>query len=152
MKEAIGNSAIFTIAIVFVALIIAVFLSSLNYSKAFKIKTHIVDIIENYEDGYIAANRDVINDEIELYLREAGYRVNTANNQCPTIDGRSAVNNPYNYRYCIYEYNSTRGNYYRVLTYMYLDIPLISELLQFEVAGQTKVFYHVVDHGIPTEE
>ena len=60
MKEAIGNSAIFTIAIVLISLVIAVFLSSLNYSKAFKIKTHIVDIIENYEDGYIADNRDRI--------------------------------------------------------------------------------------------
>ena len=152
MKEAIGNSAIFTIAIVLISLVIAVFLSSLNYSKAFKIKTNIVDIIENYEDGYIADNRDRIDTEIEEYLREAGYRVNTNNQQCPVIDGRSALNNPYNYRYCIYEYSSTRGNYYRVVTYMYLDIPLLSNVLQFQVAGQTKVFYHVVDNGIPTED
>ncbi len=149
MKEAIGNSAIFTIAIVLISLIITVFLSSLNYSKAFKIKTHIIDIIENYESGYIESNRDQINNEIEAYLREAGYRVNVKNQQCPTIDGRNALNNPYNYRYCIYEYNSTRGNYYRVLTYMYLDIPILSDVLQFQVAGQTKVFYHVIDSGIP---
>lgn len=151
MKEAIGNSAIFTFAIIFISIVMMVFLSSLNYSKAFKIKNRIVGIIENYESGYIRENRNEIDEEIEAFLRDAGYRVNAENNSCPTRNGKKALNSTYNYRYCIYEYNSTRGKYYGVITYMYFDIPLISDLLQFEVYGETKVFYHVIDNGIPSD-
>lgn len=152
MKEAIGNASVFGLAIAFIGIMILVFLSSLNYTKAFKIKNRLVDIIEQYDDGYSIGNRDAINTQIETVLREIGYGVNTSNKQCPNIEKNgktyTVLNNTYNYRYCIYEFSSTRGSYYKVIAYMQLDIPVIGEYIQIPVSGETKVFYHTVDeHG-----
>lgn len=152
MKEAIGNASVFGLVIAFIGIMILVFLSSLNYTKAFKIKNRLVDIIEQYDDGYSVGNRDTINNQIESVLKEIGYGVNTSNKQCPNIEknGRTykVLNNTYNYRYCIYEFSSTRGSYYKVIAYMQLDIPVIGEYIQIPVSGETKVFYHTVDeHG-----
>lgn len=152
MKEAIGNASVFGLAIAFIGIMILVFLSSLNYTKAFKIKNRIVDIIEQYDDGYSTGNRTAINDQIESVLKEIGYGVNTSNKQCPDIvkNGQTykVLNNTYNYRYCIYEFSSTRGSYYKAVAYMQLDIPVIGEYIQIPVSGETKVFYHTVDeHG-----
>lgn len=152
MKEAIGNASVFGLAIAFIGIMILVFLSSLNYTKAFKIKNRLVDIIEQYDDGYSMENRDAINTQIETVLREIGYGVNTSNKQCPNIEKNgqtyTVLNNTYNYRYCIYEFSSTRGSYYKVIAYMQLDIPVIGEYIQIPVSGETKVFYHTVDeHG-----
>ena len=147
MKEAIGNSAIFTFAIIFISIVMMVFLSSLNYSKAFKIKNRIVGIIENYESGYIRDNRNEIDEEIEAFLRDAGYRINAENNSCPTRNGKKALNSTYNYRYCIYEYDSTRGKYYGVITYMYFDIPLIGSNLELAVQGETRTYFEEVKYN-----
>ena len=161
LREAIGNASIFGLAIGFIGIMILVFLSSLNYTKAFKIKNRIIDIIEQYDDGYSKAtdkygvtNRENINAQVEDILKEIGYRVNVNNRQCPTIkkDGvtYSALNSTYNYQYCIYEFSSARGHYYKVTAYMYLSVPLIDWFLEFPVSGETKVFYHTVDeHGRP---
>lgn len=158
MREAIGNASILSLALGFVAVMILVFLSSLNYTKAFKIKNRIIDIIEEYNDGYSTladssgvTNRKKIDEEVQNVLMEVGYRVNTTNKQCPTIKSGtktiSALNSVYNYRYCIYELESTRGTYYKVVAYMYLDVPLVGDFLEFPVSGETKVFYHTVDNN-----
>ena len=46
MKEAIGNAALFNIVIIFVAILIAFFVGSLSYTKAYKVKNKIVEEIE----------------------------------------------------------------------------------------------------------
>lgn len=155
MKESISNAALAGLALTFIGVMSIVFLSSLNYTKAFKIKNRIVDIIEQYDAGYAPSNRSAINNEIESTMKNIGYRVNAENKQCPVYQDKlgyeyQALNSTYNYRYCIYEYNDTRGKYYKVLAYMYLDIPVIGAYLEFPVSGETKVFYGVIDqHGKP---
>lgn len=46
MKEAISNAMIFNLIIVFVVILIMLFIGSLSYSKAFKVKNRIVEEIE----------------------------------------------------------------------------------------------------------
>jgi hypothetical protein len=149
MKESVANSYILTLIVIFIALIISTFLSYLNYSKAFKTKTKVIDIIESYDAGYSSSNRSEINGKIEAYLKQAGYRVNSSNDACPIItksDGSKseALNTVENYKYCIYEENNGRGSMYKVLVYMYFDVPLM-DFLEFPLTGQTEVFYFVVD-------
>ncbi len=150
MKEAVGNAGVVSIAITIIGIIIIIFVSSLNYTKAFKVKNRIVDIIERYNDGYARGNRNKIDSEIASTLRELGYRVDTRNKGCSEKEGANLVyNSSGNYRYCIYENESNRGKYYTVVAFMYLDLPVINELLEFPVSGETKVFYHVIDnHGL----
>ena len=135
MKESIANAYIVNIVIVFVVIFIFFFASSLTYSKAFKVKNRIVDIIEKYE----AYNQSAI-DEISSSLAEMGYRVNVSNKGCPQRNGKDsiAITNS-GYRYCVYEYETTKGKYYGVSAYMYFDFPIIGEALEFPVHGETKI-------------
>ena len=152
MKESIANSYVFMIVIIFVGVIMLVFLSSLAYSKAFKVKNKIIDLIEKYDDGY-EPNQKTLNEQIDEMLKNIGYRVNTRQHTCPerkTNSGKvlTALNTPENYRYCIYKETQGRGDQYYVIVYMYFDIPIVDSNLEFPLSGQTKVFYHTIDnHG-----
>ena len=146
MKESIANSMIFYIVIIFIAILIGVLVTSISYSKAFKVKNRIIEMIENHTtyDSELEA-------EINTMLGEIGYRVNqnSLNNQCPEMDNAvsltgekngKAINQSSVYRYCVYKYNTTRGTYYGVTTYMYFDLPLVDELV-IPVYSETKTIF-----------
>ena len=46
MRESIGNSYIFGIVIALIGVIFLILIGSLSYSRAFKIKTRMIEIIE----------------------------------------------------------------------------------------------------------
>lgn len=154
MKESISNSYIVMLVLVFITLVSFVFLSSINYSRAFKIKNKIVDIIERYKNGYEFSNRAKINEEIEQLLKETGYKLNFKSRTCPTYNGKSAINSTKNYYYCIYETDAKNdssmadkntGKYYYVKTFITLHIPIINSELDFSVNGETKIFNYEHD-------
>ena len=103
MKEAIANAGVFNLVIIFVIILLAFFIGSLSYSKAFKVKNKIIEEIEK-DQGYTIG----VNDSTE---------------------GRSD--------------KAKCGKYYRVITYMYFDIPIISQLLRLPVSGETMIFNEV---------
>jgi len=146
MKESIANSMIFYIVIIFVAILIGVLVTSISYSKAFKVKNRIIEMIENH-----TKYDSELEEEINEMLGNLGYRVNQygLNNQCPTrahavnLSGEEtgvAINQSSKYRYCIYKYNTERGSYYGVITYMYFDLPLVDELV-IPVYSETKTIF-----------
>lgn len=149
MRESIGHAFLVNIVIVIVSIIIIILISAVAYSKTFKIKTKLVDIMEKYKghpNVYEAASG-----EMENYLYSIGYKRNAyGNSDCPTsIHGNyvgDAVNQSYSqFHYCVYEFDSgigaNRGKYYGVLVYIYFDIPLIGDLLEIPVYGETEVFF-----------
>lgn len=137
MKEALGISQLYTFVIVFVSIIMLLLIGSLSYSKAFKIKTRILEIVETNK-GF---NSDV-EDEIDSFLKSAGYPVNTRNNKlCPTVKGHEAINTINNFDYCIYSFDTLRGPYYRVTVFISYDIPVISAFLRIPVSGETRIIY-----------
>ena len=142
MKESIANSMIFYIVITFVAILIGILATSISYSKAFKIKNRIIEMIENH-----TTYDNVLEQEINEMLGTLGYRVNQNSvNNCPDItdsDGNviaEPINGSSYYRYCVYKYNTERGIYYGVTTYMYFDIPLVEEVM-IPVYGETKTIF-----------
>lgn len=155
MKEAIGNAMLFNIIIVFVVILIAFFVGSLSYSKAFKVKNKIVEEIEKEEEYNEAATL-----EIESWLgsggsngKGIGYRHNTGslNNtgNCSSDKG-TLVNKSSNYQYCVYEINTCKtgregrcGKYYKVIAYMYFDVPIIGDLIKIPVSGETMIFTEI---------
>lgn len=138
MREAIGSSFLVNVIIVFIAVIMLLLVGSLSYSRTFKIKNKIIDIIEKYE-GYNASAAA----EIEQLLSNMGYRVNAYGRQSCKTNGDGEALNEYasNYRYCVVEYTSDRGVYYGVTAYIYFEIPLFSKVLEFPIYGETKTFY-----------
>ena len=141
MKSALGNTFIVNFIIIFTIIFIALFVGSTSYTKAMRIKNRIIDIIEENQ-GY---DYDELKDEINNYLKDAGYRIATTNaGNCEPVNSGGTVVYPSQtqssqYDYCIFEYNSKRGKYYGVKTYMYLDLPIIGDTVKIGVYGETSV-------------
>lgn len=141
MKESIGNSYIFGIVIALIGVIFLILIGSLSYSKAFKVKTQIIEIIEKNK-GY---NDESVRTEIDNYLKTVGYTVTQSKDKgkCATIDGTMAINTVKNYDYCIYRFNTVKGPYYHVTVFISFDIPVISSYLRIPVSGETKIIYEL---------
>lgn len=142
MKAATGNAMLMNIIIVFLVIVMALLVTSISYTKAFRIKNRIVDIIEYYDGNFDdAGTKTNITNEINNSLSSVGYRLN-GSNKCKEIDNKQAISLNSSYQVCIYEYdNSTRGKYYKVIAYMYFDVPVVGGILNIPVSGETKVFY-----------
>lgn len=164
MKESIGNAMLFYIIITFVVVLIMFFVGSLSYSKAYKVKNKIVEEIEKEETYNEAAAT-----EIESWLagggtngKGIGYRVNTGslNNteNCPIKNSAlidiptdaKLINQKSNYQYCVYEIATCThgrdgrcGKYYKVVAYMYFDLPIIGDVLKIPVSGETMIFTEI---------
>ena len=72
MRESIGAGAIFSIVVVFIVLFTAYLAISVNYTRTFKLKNHVVTMIENSE-GYDASRNRTLGRNIETYLINEGY-------------------------------------------------------------------------------
>lgn len=140
MKSALGNAFIVNFIIVFAVIFITLFVGSTSYTKALRIKNRITDIIEE-NNGY---DSKTTGNEITNYLSDVGYRISQSNSADCNLKGKTGYKIVYpsstasNYDYCIYEYTNSKGTYYGVKTYMYLDVPLIGNKLKIGVYGETK--------------
>lgn len=139
MREAIGNSYIYGMVIAFIGIIFLILIGSLSYSRVFKIKTRMIEIIEKNK-GY---DDNIVRTEIDNYLKNAGYSVIRTNDsgKCPDINGTKAINTVRNYDYCIYRFNTVKGPYYHVTVFISFDIPVVSSYLRIPVSGETKIIF-----------
>lgn len=133
MREAIGNGLLTNLVIVFVSVVILFFVGILSYSKAYRVKDKIIDTIEKYgtyEDSLIAI------DEISTDLKTSGYRT-AANKKCSSDNLNST-----SYNYCVYrvdDKSSGSSYYYKVVTYVHFEFPVIGGLINIPVNGETKI-------------
>lgn len=154
MRESIGGTWLLGFVVLFIVLFSAYLAYSINYTKAFKTKNYIINTIEENE-GYttytgsnISAETDDklkssnrTEDKIYYYLRKAGAATTT-------IDS-SKCDNTSDYReggYCVRKvWTSNGGAYYKVTTFINIEIPLIWQTFTIPIRGETKVIYNVQD-------
>ena len=134
MKEAIGSSMILNLIIIFAAVLIGLYVGSIAYTKGFKVRNRIIDIIERREEFSLEAE-----EEIDSNLRDIGYRI--VDRECPVRNGVSAIDINSPYRYCIYEYETSKGPYYGVTVFIHFDIPLIGNFFELPLYGETKIIF-----------
>ena len=146
MRESLGGSLLFNLVIIFTSIVILVFVSIMAYSKAYRAKDRIIEIIE--ENGTYSTSTTYINDE----LKRIGYGTDNKKN-CPRQnivfyeDGmvRTMIISNLNtttYNYCIYEIkkkSSENSKYYKVITYTTFRLPIIGDFIKFKVEGETKI-------------
>ena len=157
MKESISNAMVFNIILVFVIILSGFFVGSLSYSKAYKVKNRIVEVIEK-ERGYT----DEAEKEIMEWLSSGnesgsgiGYQTNRNPgkvNRCPELEPPHTnatvkdLTTKNDYEYCVYEIKDCAkddkkcGTYYHVITYMYFDVPIVQDLVRIPVRGETMTF------------
>lgn len=154
MKESIGSAFVLNIIIVFVAIFISLYVGSLAYTKNFKVRNRIIDIIEKH-GGYTHEAQE----EIAENLRAIGYNV-VDNVNCKNRSKSINLRQETNYNYCVYEYGSCvtcnsqtgecvsnsgcdndRGTYYGVTVFMHFDIPLVGGFFNIPIYGETRIIY-----------
>lgn len=135
MKEAIGTSFVFNLMMIFLSLFIVILIGSISFSKGFKIRNRIIDRIEEHQ-GFNGASSD-----IETDLKAIGYKIVEKQN-CKDIDGATLLTDNYNdYNYCVYEFKTSRGNYYGVKVFISFEIPLIGSYINIPLYGETRIIY-----------
>ena len=161
MREAIGNAFVVNIVIIFLFLIMFVFVGSISYSKAFKIKNRIVNYIEEKEGKIsnsthngLLDNGDLnVESDIDSILHEIGYQIRIGKSNCKIKNDKNNIelgkvlypNDQGGYNYCIVKYDDKQdGYYYGVTTFMKFEIPIINYWLEFPVYGETKTFRNVI--------
>ena len=135
MKEAIGTSYVFTLIITFVGILIAMFVGSIAYTKGFKVRNKIIDLIDKNE-GYT----EKAVQEIDESLASIGYRI--VDKSCPSRKGVNAEQKS-DYRYCVYKYtNEEKGVYYGVTVFIHFDIPLIGDFVEIPIYGESRLIFN----------
>lgn len=166
MREAIGGTWLFQIVIVFVLLFTGYMCMSINHSKAYNVKSDMLDIIERY--GGLNVNSDIDSDDPALVAIVEGMQNNSyrTTGKCPSdiVDGNNHIighyvgynrdgkldsNNP---AFCVAEVNVWDSEtvaqqscelpnmrYYRIVVFYQLDLPVFQNLFQFSLKGDTKV-------------
>ena len=141
MKEAIGSVPLYNFIIIFIIVTFSFLSATLSYMKAFKVNSNIAKQLERYE-GYNTNSKK----EIDIVLSSIGYRSIKGIN-CPKKNGVKAVNLNTNYPICIYESKLKSNNYfsYGILTYIFLDIPVISKTVKIPVYLESEKIYKFGD-------
>lgn len=157
MRDSVGSTWLFLIAITFTLIFAGFLVVALSYSRTYKEKNELTSIIEKYEglttkttygkkvDGSI----NVMN----TYLRNNNYN---RKGFCPKIDSEygDTVNKMYGfdidgtpeiaqdnkkYDYCVLAMtnNETCNTIFRVTLFFDFNLPVFGDLVKFRVSGQT---------------
>ena len=135
MREAIGGALLIKLVMFFIVIYVCFLAIAINYSITFRVKNQIINLIESYE-GY-----DLAKNSIDDYIADVGYyRSSVGTVEIGTGECKSG--------YCIEEIPVNRdgtkvGTYYKVTTYVTFDFPIIGQISNFPVSGETRVIYGV---------
>ena len=146
MRESIGGTWIFSLVIVFIVLFTGYLAISVNYSRAFKVKNGIINIIEKDE-----GHNSTAQDEITAYLNGSSYFVYGNCGENETGYGKANAQST-KYRYCISKVVSDESKTtipstrYYVRVFFRLDLPILGDILTFPITGETKAGYFAKDN------
>lgn len=160
MKESISYSFLLNIVVLFIFICFAIVMGILSYYRAFKANAMIIESIEKYE-GFNCVSKAEISKKLNTIAYNTPFNVN-----CNSIDGNCVTDENHNYAVVSYdldfegtkiygnEMNSsykcdgpdgackTNKHYqYGVYTYMYVDLPIVSNILRLPVFGKSDILY-----------
>lgn len=136
MKESIGASWLIGIVVTFIFLFSAFLAMAINYAKAFNVKNYIMNTIEQYE-GYTEEAQA----NISAYLSRVGY--NQGATSCAKSDFWGDQTPVITDGYCTAQIDEADVSYFKVQTFIVLEIPMINFKLKVPINGETSSIYHV---------
>lgn len=152
MRESIGGSWIFGMVALFIALFSGFIAYSVSYTKAFKVKNEIINLIEKYE-GYTSSTSANVSElsEAELLkdksveaqsyavIMKVGY--NPVDVECKADAGKNMTGG-----YCVKKVCTGEGSkgkiYYKITTYIKVRLPVLNIMLKVPITGETKSLYY----------
>lgn len=168
MRESIGGTWLIGIVALFIVLFSAFMAYSINYTKAFRAKNGIIDLIEQNE-GYTFYNgsnidnmtqEQLMNDssvQAKAYalVKSMGYDYGSKSenkvvcNNDGTISDATKIDAAYQPGgYCVYRFCNSDGTYrYKVVTYVMMKFPVINFGITVPIKGETKTLYYQIDNA-----
>lgn len=134
MREAEGGGMLLYLMIFFVTTIMLVFVGILAYTKAYKAKNRIIEIVESYDCGDFGewkTGTKAITLEIKDSLKDMGYQIADRNYKGENLGT--------GYKFNISYTPANRGGYYKVTTFIHLDFPIVGNIVNMAVSGETKI-------------
>lgn len=145
MREAEGGAMLLYMVAFFVGIIILFFAGIMAYTKAYKVKNRVIELIEaNVSEGSNDCESQLNNNthfaqEVNSSLKDMGYQLGS----CPIIKDEY---NGIDYKVCIKNKTANNGIYYKVTTYVHFDLPIISDVINIPVSGETKIMCKNYDY------
>ena len=146
MRDAFGSLISIQVILAFVLLINGYLAYSVNYTRAFRVKNGIINIIEQYE-GHTEAAKD----KISTYTDDMKYHVPAEMMNTESLRDYECIQTE---GYCIKKTavaatdptrDGYRGAYYSVVTFVNIDIPVLNKFIRLgsflQVKGETKTIY-----------
>lgn len=159
MRESVGSTWIFLIAITFTIIFAGFLVMALSYSRTYKEKNELTSIIEKYEGlttkTTYGKNIDGSINVMNTYLRNNNYnrkgfcqKVDSVYEATDTvnkmygfdIDGTPEIaQDDKRYDYCVLAMtnNETCNTIFRVTVFFDFNLPVFGDLVKFRVSGQT---------------
>lgn len=153
MREAIGNTHILFIVIVIIVVIMMLISGSISYSKAFKARNAILNIVQ--ENAQYDDSAEMVlhksEEEIGLILGDMGYKTTIGSNHSCANPSKHRdklidyAKSP-NYNFCIYHFRDGDNQFYGIETYMYFELPVFgrNDRFSFPIFGETYMFYKLL--------
>jgi len=141
MRESTGAMMLFGICLTFIIMMTAYLAISVNYAKAFRVKSHLVSMIEEHEGYSPTIDEDVVN-----YLENQGY---TARGYCEENLPSRGYDESWEFQTCLdktmsdtSKFGPTKRARYKVMTFFKFDIPVVGSMLTFQVAGESRYLFN----------
>jgi len=141
VRDSVGGTFMIYVFLIFLAVYITFVAVAFNYARAFRVKNKVIDIIEQNEgmdnadfNNMSGTNNLGVAGQINEYLRQVSYNVNLPNG----YDGKYGA--CFDLGYCVDEVDSSSadGKYYKVTTFVRLEIPFLDLGFTIPVKGETR--------------
>lgn len=153
MREAIGGTWLLGFVVLFIVLFSAYLAISINYTKAFRVKNQIINTIEENE-GFTTSVEELsgktlddlkdstkTEEKVYYYLKSIGYATTQIDeNKCP-----NGSNDMRQGGYCVHKVCTPQGAYYKVTSFIKIELPFIWKSFVIPINGETKVLYYTND-------
>lgn len=147
MRESIGGTWLLGFVVLFIVLFSGYLAVSINYTKAFKVKNKVLDIIEQNQ-GYTESSFDLgtateeqlkesVEGKIYSYLKNVGYATTAVDSsRCPAGTYKQGG-------YCLEMRCSTTtsGCTYKVTTFIKIELPILWQSFTVPISGETVQIY-----------
>ncbi len=163
MRDAIGGVFSLQIIVIFMLIVNGYLAFTVNYTKAFRVKNQIIQIIEQHE-GFTEDAKE----KIDEYMRKTNYELSDAYTSWCQRNGlevyRSSTNGAFCYTRSKVDISggstnkkNYQGSYYSIQTFVNIDIPVINKLLPFtaglfRVGGETSMIFSSGNNSEVTDQ
>ena len=142
MRDSVGGTFMIYLFLIFLAIYITFIAVAFNYARAFRVKNKVIDIIEQNEgmedsdfSNLSGTNSVGVAGQINDYLKKVSYNVDL------TSGDQKDRGVCFDLGYCVEEVDSDidiDGTYYKVTTFVRLEIPFLKFGVTIPVKGETR--------------